>query len=135
MPGDRYTQSSHPPPACRLRAAEACQFGLLESSFVAVRAGEGWQFFSPSEMYTSFGMLGWPEEGQEGAHYKTQQDQQGSRKPGGDFHKMKTFRKVVSWGRVAKPKRLKTSRWRGLSATSPRKKQLDCNSAFQSWQS
>src|SRR6266478_6413073 len=65
MPGDRYTQSSHPPPACRLRAAEACQFGLLGSSFVAVRVGEGWQFFSPSEMYTSFGMLGWPEEGQE----------------------------------------------------------------------
>jgi hypothetical protein len=38
---------------------------LLESSFVAVRVGEGWQFFSPSEMYTSFGMLGWPEEGQD----------------------------------------------------------------------
>lgn len=37
---------------------------LLGSSFVAVRVGEGWQFFSPSEMYTSFGMLGWPEEGQ-----------------------------------------------------------------------
>ncbi|MDX6500920.1 MAG: hypothetical protein QOG23_4180 [Blastocatellia bacterium] len=38
---------------------------LLESSFVAVLVGEGWQFFSPSEMYTSFGMLGWPEEGQD----------------------------------------------------------------------
>ncbi len=38
---------------------------LLESSFVAVAVGEGWQFFSPSEMYTSFGMLGWPEEGQD----------------------------------------------------------------------
>lgn len=38
---------------------------LLGSSFVAVRVGEGWQFFSPSEMYTSFGMLGWPEEGQD----------------------------------------------------------------------
>jgi hypothetical protein len=38
---------------------------LLGSSFVAVHVGEGWQFFSPSEMYTSFGMLGWPEEGQD----------------------------------------------------------------------
>ena len=38
---------------------------LLASSFIAVRVGEGWQFFSPAEMYTSFGMLGWPEEGQD----------------------------------------------------------------------
>ena len=38
---------------------------LLGSSFVAVRIGDGWKFFSPSEMYTSFGMLGWPEEGQD----------------------------------------------------------------------
>src|SRR6185436_2039358 len=27
--------------------------------------GDGWQFFSPAEMYTSFGMLGWPEQNQE----------------------------------------------------------------------
>ena len=38
---------------------------LLGSSFVAVRVGEDWKFFSPSEMYTPFGMLGWPEEGQD----------------------------------------------------------------------
>ena len=38
---------------------------LLASSFIAVRVGEGWQFFSPAEMYTTFGMLGWPEEGQD----------------------------------------------------------------------
>ena len=38
---------------------------FLGSSFIAVKVGEGWQFFSPAEMYTSFGMLGWPEEGQE----------------------------------------------------------------------
>jgi hypothetical protein len=38
---------------------------LLGSTFIAVRVGEGWQFFSPSEMYTTFGMLGWPEEGQD----------------------------------------------------------------------
>lgn len=38
---------------------------LISSSFVAVRVGEGWQFYSPAEMYTSFGMLGWPEEGQD----------------------------------------------------------------------
>ncbi len=38
---------------------------LLGSSFIAVRVGERWEFFSPSEMYTSFGMLGWPEEGQD----------------------------------------------------------------------
>jgi hypothetical protein len=38
---------------------------LLASSFVAVRVGDGWKFFSPAEKYTSFGMLGWPEEGQD----------------------------------------------------------------------
>lgn len=38
---------------------------FLRSSFVAVRVGEEWQYFSPAETYTSFGMLGWPEESQE----------------------------------------------------------------------
>lgn len=38
---------------------------FLHSSFIAVRVGEGWEYFSPAEMYTSFGMLGWPEESQE----------------------------------------------------------------------
>ena len=38
---------------------------FLESAFIAVRAGDQWQYFSPAEMYTSFGMLGWPEEGQD----------------------------------------------------------------------
>ena len=38
---------------------------FLGSSFIAVRVGEQWQYFSPAEMYTSFGMLGWPEESQE----------------------------------------------------------------------
>ena len=38
---------------------------FLRSSFVAVRLGEKWEFFSPAEMYTDFGMLGWPEEGQD----------------------------------------------------------------------
>ena len=38
---------------------------FLQSSFIAVKVGEQWQYFSPSEMYTSFGMLGWPEESQE----------------------------------------------------------------------
>ena len=38
---------------------------FLGSSFIAVRVGNDWQFFSPAEMYTPFGMLGWPEEGQE----------------------------------------------------------------------
>jgi hypothetical protein len=45
--------------------ASVANGNLLGSSFVAVRVGEGWKFFSPSEMYTSFGMLGWPEEGQD----------------------------------------------------------------------
>jgi len=38
---------------------------FLASSFIAVKVGEQWQYFSPAEMYTSFGMLGWPEESQE----------------------------------------------------------------------
>lgn len=38
---------------------------FLGSSFVAVRVGDAWQFFSPAEMYTPYGMLGWPEEGQD----------------------------------------------------------------------
>jgi hypothetical protein len=38
---------------------------FLQSSFIAVKVGEEWQYFSPAEMYTSFGMLGWPEESQE----------------------------------------------------------------------
>lgn len=38
---------------------------FLGSSFIAVRVGEKWEFFSPSEMYTDFGMLGWPEESQD----------------------------------------------------------------------
>jgi hypothetical protein len=38
---------------------------FLGSSFIAVMVGDHWEFFSPAEMYTSFGMLGWPEEAQE----------------------------------------------------------------------
>jgi len=38
---------------------------FLRSSFVAVKVGEKWEFFSPAEMYTEFGMLGWPEEEQD----------------------------------------------------------------------
>jgi hypothetical protein len=38
---------------------------LLASSFVAVKVEDKWQFFSPAEMYTTFGMLGWPEEGED----------------------------------------------------------------------
>lgn len=34
------------------------------SSFIAVRLGETFRFFSPAETYTPFGMLGWREEGQ-----------------------------------------------------------------------
>ncbi|MDT5268164.1 MAG: hypothetical protein QOH49_350 [Acidobacteriota bacterium] len=40
-------------------------YTFLGSSFVAVRVGDAWQFFSPAEMYTPYGMLGWPEEGQD----------------------------------------------------------------------
>ena len=38
---------------------------FLASAFIAVKVGEKWEFFSPAEMYTDFGMLGWPEEGQD----------------------------------------------------------------------
>jgi len=38
---------------------------FLGSSFIAVRVGEEWQYFSPAELYTAFGMLGWREESQE----------------------------------------------------------------------
>ena len=38
---------------------------FLGSSFIAVKAGEKWEFFSPAEKYTEFGMLGWPEENQD----------------------------------------------------------------------
>jgi hypothetical protein len=44
---------------------EFANASFLGSSFIAVRVGEEWRFFSPAEMYTPFGMLGWPEEGQE----------------------------------------------------------------------
>jgi hypothetical protein len=38
---------------------------FLASSFIAVQVAGNWQFFSPAEMYTSFGMLGWTEQFQE----------------------------------------------------------------------
>ena len=38
---------------------------FLGSAFIAVKVGDNWQFFSPAEMYTEFGMLGWPEEAQD----------------------------------------------------------------------
>ena len=38
---------------------------FLQSSFIAVRVGEEWQYFRPSELYTPFGMLNWREEDQE----------------------------------------------------------------------
>ena len=44
---------------------ELANVSFLQSSFVAVKVGEEWQYFSPAEMYTPFGMLGWPEESQE----------------------------------------------------------------------
>jgi hypothetical protein len=40
-------------------------YSFLGSTFIAVRVGDAWQFFSPAEMYTPYGMLGWPEEGQD----------------------------------------------------------------------
>ncbi len=40
-------------------------YSFLGSNFIAVRVGDAWQFFSPAEMYTPYGMLGWPEEGQD----------------------------------------------------------------------
>jgi len=39
---------------------------FLRSSFIAVKVGDQWEFFSPAEKYTEFGMLGWPEDGQDG---------------------------------------------------------------------
>jgi len=39
-------------------------FLLRGSSCVAVKLGETWQFFSPAEAYTPFGMLGWREDNQ-----------------------------------------------------------------------
>ena len=44
---------------------DLANISFLASSFIAVKVGEQWQYFSPAEMYTSFGMLGWPEESQE----------------------------------------------------------------------
>lgn len=44
---------------------DLANISFLGSSFIAVRVGENWRFFSPAEMYTPFGMLGWPEEGQD----------------------------------------------------------------------
>lgn len=38
---------------------------FLMSSFIAVKVGDEWKYFSPAEMYTPFGMLGWREESQE----------------------------------------------------------------------
>ena len=38
---------------------------FLETAFIAVRIGNEWRYFSPAEMYTPFGMLGWREESQE----------------------------------------------------------------------
>jgi hypothetical protein len=40
-------------------------YSFLGSNFIAVRVGDAWQFFSPAEMYAPYGMLGWPEEGQD----------------------------------------------------------------------
>ena len=44
---------------------DLANISFLASSFIAVKVGEQWQYFSPAEMYTSYGMLGWPEESQE----------------------------------------------------------------------
>jgi hypothetical protein len=39
---------------------------FLGSVFIAVKVSEQeWEYFSPSEMYTTYGMLGWPEESQD----------------------------------------------------------------------
>jgi hypothetical protein len=38
---------------------------FLGASFVAVRVGDGWRFFIPSQTYTPYGMLAWPAEGQD----------------------------------------------------------------------
>ena len=37
---------------------------FLDSSFIAVKVNDKWQFFKPSEYYTPYGMLRWREEGQ-----------------------------------------------------------------------
>lgn len=46
-------------------ARDLTNISFLASSFIAVKVGERWQYFSPAEMYTTFGMLGWPEESQD----------------------------------------------------------------------
>jgi hypothetical protein len=38
---------------------------FLGSSFIAVHVGDRWEYFSPAELYTPFGMLSWTEEGQD----------------------------------------------------------------------
>ncbi|HKG14692.1 MAG TPA: DUF3857 domain-containing protein [Pyrinomonadaceae bacterium] len=38
---------------------------FLGTSFIAVRVGDAWRFYSPAETYAPFGMLGWHEEGTE----------------------------------------------------------------------
>lgn len=38
---------------------------FLQASFIAVKVGDEWQYFSPAEMYTPFGMLGWLEDSQD----------------------------------------------------------------------
>ncbi len=38
---------------------------FLSLPFIAVRVGDNWEFFSPQEMYSDFGMLDWREEGQQ----------------------------------------------------------------------
>lgn len=37
---------------------------MLNSSSIAVKVGDKWQFFSPAGYYATFGMMGWVEEGQ-----------------------------------------------------------------------
>jgi hypothetical protein len=37
-------------------------YSFLGSIFAAVRVGDSWQFFSPAETYTPYGMMAWPEE-------------------------------------------------------------------------
>jgi len=38
---------------------------FLSMPFIAVKVGDGWQFFSPQETYSDFGMLDWREETQQ----------------------------------------------------------------------
>ena len=40
-------------------------WSFLRSSFVAVRVGNGWQFFSPATTYTPYGLKPWPVEAQD----------------------------------------------------------------------